>query len=269
MKSFILSQVSILYCLHSVSAADLSAVPMQGGMVMPMFHYDAEHSHLHVMLDPAVPQLTPLLVSNPGDDFNPADPWFQALSPSRESRSFSRRYGFVMDAMSDPLPAGMQIWIRKLSSSEGLSVYRYSNTEPKVFAPIFGTEGSTNALHWNGMMFHPTFTAPAGTNSHSAVFEAYLVNVETGAEITGSSTGTFTFEFTNLPDGRPELRLDSAYNLSWNAAATNYIPEFSDSLSGDAWTVITNPPLAAADRVTLPVDRTASQKFFRMRRVHE
>lgn len=267
MKSFLWAQVIVIASASSLSAAQLTAVPMQGGMVMPMIRYDAANSRLHVMLDPTVPQLTPLLVSNPTDNFDPAAPWFQALSPSRESRSFSRRYGFVMDAMSDALPAGIQIWIRKLSSSEGLSVYRYSNAEPKVFAPIFGSDGTTNAMHWNGMMFHPTFTAPAGTNSHTAVFEAYLVNVDTGSEIAGSSTGAFRFEFTNVPDGRPELRLDGS-TLSWAATATNYVPEFSDSAIAGTWTSLTNTPVAVADRLTLTVDRTAPQTFFRMRRVN-
>lgn len=39
---------------------------MQGGMVMPMVSYSAADGRVHVMLDPTIPQFTPLLVSNPG-----------------------------------------------------------------------------------------------------------------------------------------------------------------------------------------------------------
>jgi hypothetical protein len=266
-KSFVVSQLVIIACSNVLSAAELSAVPMQGGMVMPMVRYDGALSHLRVMVDPAIPELTPLLVSNPTDNFNPADPWFDALSPSRESRSFSRRYGFVMDTMSDPLPAGVQIWIRKLFSSEGLSAYRYANTEPKAFEPIFGTDGATNAMHWNGMMFHPTFTAPAGTNAHTAVFEAFLLNVDTGMEIPESGTGPFTFEWTNVPDGRPEIEFAGGDTLTWPGASTNYVPEFSDGLNPAVWNAVTNTPVAVADRLTVPVQPGAPQKFYRLRLV--
>ena len=89
----------------AVRAAILTAVPMQGGMVMPMVSYHAADGRLHVMMPPETPQLTPLLVSHPGDGFDPADPWFDALDPGRQGQSFSRRYGFVMDTVTDPLPA--------------------------------------------------------------------------------------------------------------------------------------------------------------------
>jgi hypothetical protein len=60
-------------------AATLTSVPMQGGMVMPMVAYHADLGHLHVLMPDEIPQLTPLLVSHPGDQFDPADPWFDDL----------------------------------------------------------------------------------------------------------------------------------------------------------------------------------------------
>ena len=108
-----------------------------------------------------------------------------------------------MDANTDPLPAGTQIWIRKLSGSPGLSAYRYQETAPKALQPIFGTDGMTNALYWNGMMFHPVFAAPPGTNSYSATFEVYLLDTTTGQEVPGSSSGPLVFTWTDVPDGRP------------------------------------------------------------------
>jgi hypothetical protein len=100
-------------------AATLTAVPMQGGMVMPMIAYQAGMGRLHVMLDPAIPQLTPLAVSHPGDGFAPEDPWFEALDPSRQGLAFSRRYGFVMNTETDPLPDGTKIWLRKVTGVSG------------------------------------------------------------------------------------------------------------------------------------------------------
>lgn len=246
-------------------AATLTAVPMQGGMVMPMLSYHADEGRMHVAMDATVPQLTPLLVSNPGDNFAPADPWFDALDPSRQGRSFSRRYGFVMDSMTDPLPAGTQMWIRKLSSTPGLSAYRYSNTGPKAFEPIFGTEGVTNALYWNGMMFHPTFTAPPGTDTYTATFEAYLVDTSTGLEVANSSTGPFVFNWTDVPDGRPDLGIGQRIVVFWPTSATNYVLEGTDTLPNGAWTLVTNARVILEGQSAVVLEPGEPRKFFRMK----
>ena len=78
--------VALTYGTSVARAATLNAVPMQGGMVMPMVSYLAEQGRLQVMMPAEVPQLTPLMVSHPGDSFDPADPWFDALDPSRQGR---------------------------------------------------------------------------------------------------------------------------------------------------------------------------------------
>lgn len=270
MKIMILRKLMVLSLALSLPAeelfaATLTAVPMQGGMVMPMLSYQAADGRMHVMMDATVPQLTPLLVSNPGDSFSPGDPWFEALDPSRQSRSFSRRYGFVMDAMTDPLPANTQMWIRKLSSTPGLSGYRYADTAPKAFQPIFGTDGATNALYWNGMMFHPAFTAPSGTNTYTATFEAYLVNTTTGAEVPNSSTGPFVFNWTNEPDGRPSLAIGQRIVIYWPTTATNYVLEGTDSLTGGTWTHVTNAPVLLDGQSAVVLSPGETRTFFRMK----
>ncbi|MBL9171334.1 MAG: hypothetical protein JNN07_26615 [Verrucomicrobiales bacterium] len=219
MKNSPLEQLNVLTAVLSFQswalfAATLTAVPMKGGMVIPMLSYQAAEGRMHVMVDATVPQLMPLWVSDPGDSFDPGDPWFEALDPSWESQSFSRRYGFVMDAVTDPLPVGTQMGIRKLCGTLVLSVYRYANTAPKAFAPIFRTDGTTNALHWNGMMFHPTFTAPSGTNTYTATFKAYLLITGTGLELPNSSTGPFVSAGRTCQMVGPFLALSGA---SWSS----------------------------------------------------
>lgn len=181
----------------SVRSATLTQVPMQGGMAMPMVSYGADEGRFRVMMPPEIPELTPLMVSHPGDSFGAADPWFDALDPGRRGLSFSRRYGFVMDVGTDPLPDGTSMWIRKLSGPAGLEVYRYGGMAPTALEPIFGTAGSPMARAWNGMMFHPVFAAPAGTTGYEAAFEVYLVESANGAEVAGSGSGALTFRFTN------------------------------------------------------------------------
>lgn len=250
-------------CL-SARAAIQPNVPMQGMMVMPEISYNAVEDRLYVMMPPTVPQLTPLLVSNPGDTFDPADPWYDKLDPYRQGLAFSRRYGFVMDTETDPLPPDRAIWIRKLSGPPELEVFRYSGNPPKEFTPIFGTAGSSNALYWNGMMFHPCFAAPPGTNSWTASFEAYLVDTGTMEELPATSTGTMVFNFTDVPDGRPALNIGMLFALSWPSDATNHVLEAARSLTATNWTVVTNAPIQLDGRsaVLLPRD---DGRFYRMR----
>lgn len=250
----------------SARAAIMTAVPMQGGMAMPMVAYHASDARLHVMMPAEVPQLTPLLVSNPADNFDPADPWFNCLDPSRQGQSFSRRYGFVMDAMSDPLPPNTAIWLRKLSGTAELGIYRYSGSAPKAWEPIFGTAGTSNALYWNGMMFHPGATAPAGTNPITATFEAYLIDTQTGGEVPNSSSGPLVFNWTNVADGRPAVSLAQKVVVAWPAPTTNWVLEVSDSLSTTNWTTVTNAPVTVDGFPAMVLDGGAARKFYRMRR---
>jgi hypothetical protein len=249
----------------AVPAATLTAVPMQGGMVMPMIAYHADHGALHVMVDPAVPQLTPLLVSNPGDGFATGDPWYDDLDPSRKGLAFSRRYGFVMEAGTDPLPVTLSIWLRRISGPPELGIYRYQNSAPKAWEPIFGTAGSPDALRWNGMMFHPAFTAPPGTNSLTATFEAYLVENATGQPVAGSSTGPFQFHWTVVPDGRPTLAIASKIVISWPASTPTGILESADSLASSEWTVVPQTPVVVDGQPTVILGPEAAGRFFRLR----
>jgi len=251
------------YCAFG---AILTSVPMQGGMVMPMVSYSTADGHMHVTSPLETPTLLPLLVSNPGDSFDPADPWFNTLDPSAQGASFSRRYGFVMDANTELLPANTQIWIRKLSGSPELKLYRYRATDPKAWEPIFGTEGVTNALYWNGMMFHPGVAAAPGTNNLSAVFEIYLLDTVSGAELQNSSSGPLELNWTNEPDGRPELQLNQRMVIDWPVdTSTNWVLECAASANAADWTTVTNTPVLVDGKPSVVLEGSAAQEYFRMR----
>jgi hypothetical protein len=238
---------------------------MQGGMVMPMVSYSAAKDGITVMMPSTVPQLTPLLLSNPSDRFDPSDPWFAALDPSRQGLAFSRRYGFVMSGNTDLLPSNRQIWIRQLSGSQGLAAFRYQDTEPKAMEPVFGTRGVTNAMQWNGKMFHPLFTAPPGTNGLSATFEVYLLDTTTGEEVPNSSSGSLAFNWTNVPDPRPVLRMTpGGSNISWAASNLAWQLESTDTLDNPTWTTVTNQPQAGEGETTVNLPEAAPRRFFRL-----
>ncbi|MFO1497147.1 MAG: hypothetical protein U1G07_01900 [Verrucomicrobiota bacterium] len=251
--------------LLDLRAAILTNVPMQGTMVMPVVKHDATQGRLAVTIDPAVPQLTPLLVSNPEDHFDQADPWFSSLDPGAEGLAFSRRYGFVMDAASDPLPNGTAIAIRKSASSAGLEIFRYRSSVPKVWEPIFGTAGSSDTFDWDGMMFHPCVTAPSGTNNHWARFEAFLTESDSGRALPETTTGEFELHWTNRLDGRPRLAIAPKVAITV-PAASGWALESADHLRAADWLLVTNAPVLLDGVPTVVLDAKDVTRFYRMRR---
>jgi len=145
-----------------------------------------------------------------------------------------------------------------------LTAYRYRSSVPKAFDPIFGTDGVTNALYWNGLMFHPTFTAAPGTSTYTATFEAYLVDTNTSAELSETSTGPFEMNWTNVPDGRPVLGIGPGITVFWPTNATNYVLEGTEVLSGGTWTEVTNPPVVLEAQSAVVLDPGETRKFFRL-----
>jgi hypothetical protein len=256
----------------SARAVVLSTVPMQGTMLMPEVSYHAETDSVTVDLSliTEVAQLTPLLVSNPADRFDPADPWYDCLDPSRQGLAFSRRYGFDIATGSDTLPDNRQLWIRKLSASPGLGIYDFRpNSTPKRWTPIFGTAGTSNATPWSGNMWHVGVTAQPGTNTYTATFEVYVVNTDTMFEVAGSSSPPFVLDWTDVPDGRPHLNITAPASgqlrLTWPATATNWALVSASTANPASWSTVTNQPGILDGQRTVTLEASEASRFFRMR----
>ena len=114
-------------------------------------------------------------------------------------------------------------------------------------------------------MFHPCVTAPPGTNSYSATFEAFLIDANTGVAVPSSSTGPFTLNWTSLPDGRPELAIAQKIAIAWPSATTNWVLETADTLACANWTTVTNEPVMLDGRSAVVLDASGAGKLFRMR----
>jgi hypothetical protein len=248
-------------------AAELTSVPMGGSMVHANVAYHAAQNRLEAHMESVVPQLTPLDVSSPADSFAPADPWFSCLDPTQQGQAFNRQYGFVMDASTDTLPAGTGISIRMLSRTPGVSTYRYrSSAGARSWDPIFGTAGSTNLFQWNLSMFHPAIAAPPTNGTHSATFEAFLVNTNTGQEVAAIAPAPFTLNWTIVPSAR-ELHLAPDHVLTWGVSATNYVLECTDSLAAPSWMTMTNVPVVRDGKCAVTMECTGTTRFYRLRRL--
>jgi len=256
-----------------IRAGVLETVPRQGGMLMPEVYYHADTDTVTVDLagvTNVVNQLTPLLISNPGDWFDPAAAWFECLDPSRGGRAFSRRYGWDMDVMSDLLPGDRALWIRNLGSSPELTFYDYNDyVSPLTWNPIWGTAGTASATVWNRIMWHFGATAPPGSNVYWATFEVYVVNTSTGQEVPGSGSGPLPFTWTCVPDGRPPLAITNVspgtVAVTWPASATNWSLFWTTNLLSTNWVATTNPVVAVGSCSTVLFSNTLARQFFRLR----
>ena len=120
-------------------------------------------------------------------------------------------------------------------------------------------------MAWNGMMFHPTFTAPSGTNSYVATFDAYLADSVTGVEVAGTSSGEFTLTWTSVPDGRPVLSIAHSVVIRWPAVTGNYVLESADSASAGIWTSVGVAPINLEGGPAVVLEAAAAAKVYRLR----
>jgi hypothetical protein len=211
--AFLVKSLSVM-----IQAQELTAIPMQGGMVMPSIHYNAMHNHLSVSVPETVPQLTTLAMSHPDRHFSSTAPWYDLLDPAVQGQSFNRQYGFVMDGSSDLLPAGTAIWIRQISATEGLHAYQYRSGGPldQAWVPMFGTDGSSDVLTWNMKMYHPTYVTSMGHGSLMADYEAFVVDLDTGESIPDIQPASFTLHWVRASmGGQPTLSIARKLVLSW------------------------------------------------------
>jgi hypothetical protein len=273
MKSPFLFPLSLwLLVSGGIRAGVLETVPRQGGMLMPEVYYHADTDTVTVDLSGVTSggnQLTPLLISNPRDSFDPASAWFDCLDPSRQGRAFSRRYGWDMDRWSDLLPANRALWIRNLGSSPELEFYDYNDyVSPLTWKPIWGTAGTSNATVWNRIMWHFGATVPPGSNVYSATFEVYVVDTTTGQEVPGSGSGPLPLTWTSVPDGRPVLTITNsppgAVTISWPASATNWSMFWTTNLLSTNWLAATNSVVALGSYSTVIFSNTLPRQFYRL-----
>jgi hypothetical protein len=207
--------------LPSVSGVVLTDVPTQGSMIHVTVRFrNTGTKGVTVTVDPIIPTLTPLSLSNPKDTFDPDDPWFPVL----QGKAFNRAYGFVMAASNDPLPSGNHaIWIRRISASPGLETYTLRRQPGGYCNGILGTDDSSQVWSWTMTMFHPCFVAPAEPGPLSATFAAFLADTRTGMPVAGYAASTFTLVFNDMPELKVEsVRAGPAgHEIAWSVPYTN------------------------------------------------
>lgn len=216
MKTFYLT--ALLFAVAARSGATvLTTLPTpmnQGGMIHINVAFNETTSLLTAAPETGTPVIKPLSVWKPGDTFSPTSPWHSTLDPSQAAGMFNSQFGLVLFE-SDPLPAGSQIMVGLVSTTPGLEVFQWKNTDPQNFNGILGTDGSATSWNWGSVahgMTHPMFVMPAGSSGVASATLSFTLSDASGVALPGYTPVQTTLNFTVVPEPSA-LLLSSAAGL--------------------------------------------------------
>ena len=110
--------------------------------------------------------------------------------------------------------------------------------------------------------------ATPGTNTYTATFEVYVVNTDDGLEVPRSSSGPFSLNWTDVPDGRPQLNIAAPapgqVQLIWPASATNWTLVSAATLGATNWSAVSNAPVTLSNRCAVTLNAAAAP-FYRLK----
>ena len=218
MNKIFIATLLCLAALVQAPAAILTTIPSamtQGGMIhINVTFLDQASGTFSSNVEAGTPQMKPLALWSPGNNFDAMSPWYMTLDPTQEARQYSNRFGFLVDTgASSLIPSGKSLGIRMLSSTAGLGAYFYNTSGAGTFAPVFLTPGAAHDyVLWTGTMWHAVFTMPASTaygTSVTAGFEFFLADTAaasgvdfttTASAAAGYSTTTQSVSWTAIPE---------------------------------------------------------------------
>lgn len=164
----------------------LAQMPQMGGpMAHIMVHLHGTNLEGHV--DTSVP--TPVLQVYPQS--------YGGNASVLNGMMYNAQYGWMVEGFWAP-PAGSMLWIEQISATPGLLSYSGGTMMSQgLFAPIFGTAGSSSRIQWSGTMLHNWYAA-ATPGEYSATYRIYFGD-SGGAAIGGYGADQVTLNWTAVP----------------------------------------------------------------------
>ncbi len=123
-----------------------------------------------------------------------------------DGQSYNGQYGWLIGGIVD-IPGGAGVFVKPLNQTEGLTSF-----EQGSYAPIFGTEGSSNVWQWDGFMTHNWYAADI-CGKYEASYEVY-VGDSSGEYWPGYTSDVVTLYWQVVPDTNlGDLDLDGDVDL--------------------------------------------------------
>lgn len=110
---------------------------------------------------------------------------------------YNAQYGWMVEGFWTP-PTGSVLWIEQVSATPNLLSYMGgSMMGSPAYEPIFGTEGSSPRIQWNGVMLHNWYAANA-PGEYEATYRIYFGDAN-GVATPGFDAGQVTLSWTAVP----------------------------------------------------------------------
>ncbi|HNO78813.1 MAG TPA: PEP-CTERM sorting domain-containing protein [Phycisphaerae bacterium] len=171
--------------------ADLWPQNVNGAMNMKHVGVSLDGSNVVVHADLAS---SPLDLVNFGESYTaPAD--------VLDGKAYNDQYGWIYEGFDVP-GTGDAIWIELESQTAGLETYEGGMRMMKAshtYAPLFGTDGSSDIWRFDRMMTHNWYAA-ALPGDYSATYRVYVGDETTGVENLAYTSANVTLTWTNVPE---------------------------------------------------------------------
>jgi hypothetical protein len=141
----------------AVGSSALASGPTLGG---PMSHLLVTVFDQRVFIGFESPGLSTVTMQRAGDDFDGA-------ASVLNHTSYNAQFGWLANGFIS-LPPSSGVFVRTVSSSVHLRVYGQDS-----FAPILGTDGSSDVWQWDGRMTHNWYSSDV-VGPHRAVYEVFV-----------------------------------------------------------------------------------------------
>lgn len=194
-----MTQIHNTIALGALAASTLTAhAELPNPHTWPMMHImvsmdDTNTLQAHVDTD----------ASNPVEMLRFEGQTYDGASSVLNDQYYSDQYGWVLDGIVDP-GFGNSIWIEMTSQSDGLRTYeggRRMMIDVQTFNPIFGTDASSNAWQWSGMMTHNWYAA-SDLGDYAATYNIF-VGDSSGNAVDGYGATTVTLNLRAVPAPAP------------------------------------------------------------------
>lgn len=112
---------------------------------------------------------------------------------------YNAQYGWMVEGFWSP-PSGSFLWIEQIDATPGLMAFSGGTMMNQgSFDPIFGTDGSSDMISWNGSMLHNWY-AVESAGEYEATYRVFLGDAA-GEATPGFGEATVTLNwFANGPD---------------------------------------------------------------------
>ncbi|RNC80318.1 MAG: hypothetical protein ED559_00430 [Phycisphaera sp.] len=215
MRQLILATTVSMFA--GVSAAQ---APNLGGA---MLHILIEQDGDGLVLEYETPVSGPIeLFLYPGEMYNGA-------ASVLDETYYSGRYGWLANGFFN-LPAGSGVFVENLGTTAGLGVY-----DAFSYAPILGTDGSSDIWQWSGQMTHNWYSATE-PGVYSASYRVYVGNATTQEPLAGWEPAEIMLEwfvpFDCVADVNGDGMLSPTDFTAWINAYNNGDPQCDQNGDG-------------------------------------